>query len=592
MSFASFGNPFWNETVYIDRDDTSLLSIVLYDYKPSGPKKVGVISLDMLNISTELNGQNQAFEKWFNFEDNSGSQLYVRFNSLQKEEKFEENVEVPVLKSKKSKKRIKSVKHSIRLGRDSGVPNMHFFIRASFSQPTFCAICETYVWGLSKEGYFCRNCKLNCHRKCLRVAKNQHPCDPEITNSLNASSVPSQTSHLAHTTFTIYLSNGTRTSNILKPEVKLETVLKKICMTRDLAYGDHVAEDKNGRHLDPNILMGDIPDRVITFMKIESSQTEEEEDKQNKLTLTAARKKRGKFTSSRLEEFIESQSGKKYIKGKLEYKDYRIGDEIGTGANSVVHLAEHLETGEIVAIKIVDRDNGDKDIEKNMKKEIDVMCSLRNDGIISCYGYGETEKKYFIVMELVSGGELFDDLVYHGYYSEQKAATVIIQLLNALKYLHDKGYVHRDIKPENLVYTNETKNEIKLIDFGEAIECDINNKLTTFCGTPDYMAPEIIKGLPYSYEVDLWASGVITYVLLAGYPTFEGNDEFEIFSNIMAVNYYFPIEDWQYISDEAKDFINSLLKSEPSQRLTATEAINHNWIKSNAWQPEPEYEDY
>jgi len=146
--------------------------------------------------------------------------------------------------------------------------------------------------------------------------------------------------------------------------------------------------------------------------------------------------------------------------------------------------------------------------------------------------------------------------------------------------MHSIGTAHRDLKPENLLFKSEDRNIIKIADFGESKSFKEGN-LTTYCGTPDYMAPEIIKGEPYAYAVDIWAVGVITYVMLAGFPPFDGENDVEVFASILAVRYDFPSPEWDNISSDAKDFVAAILLEDASQRLTATQCLSHPWIVNN-----------
>jgi calcium/calmodulin-dependent protein kinase I len=143
--------------------------------------------------------------------------------------------------------------------------------------------------------------------------------------------------------------------------------------------------------------------------------------------------------------------------------------------------------------------------------------------------------------------------------------------------MHGTGTVHRDLKPENLLFKNNDKKIIKIADFGESKSFK-EGSLTTYCGTPDYMAPEIIRGDPYSSEVDVWAVGVITYVMLAGFPPFDGENDVEVFASILSIRYSFPTPEWDNISEEAKHFIRSILLDNPKERLSAAQALQHPWI--------------
>jgi serine/threonine protein kinase len=183
-------------------------------------------------------------------------------------------------------------------------------------------------------------------------------------------------------------------------------------------------------------------------------------------------------------------------------------------------------------------------------------------------------------MELVGGGELFDFIVENRVVKESEAVCVIAQVCKAIEYMHQVGTVHRDLKPENLLFKDTDRKVIKIADFGES-KCFKDGNLNTYCGTPDYMAPEIIRGDPYGPEVDVWAIGVITYVMLAGFPPFDGENDVEVFASILSIRYDFPSPEWDKISSAAKNFIQSILVEDPRHRLTASECLQHPWIVDN-----------
>ncbi|XP_064589104.1 calcium/calmodulin-dependent protein kinase type 1G isoform X2 [Zonotrichia leucophrys gambelii] len=181
----------------------------------------------------------------------------------------------------------------------------------------------------------------------------------------------------------------------------------------------------------------------------------------------------------------------------------------------------------------------------------------------------------------VSGGELFDRILERGVYTEKDASLVIHQVLTAVKYLHENGIVHRDLKPENLLYlTPEENSKIMITDFGLS-KMEQNGIMSTACGTPGYVAPEVLAQKPYSKAVDCWSIGVITYILLCGYPPFYEETESKLFEKIKEGYYEFESPFWDDISESAKDFIRHLLEKNPSARFTCEEALRHPWINGN-----------
>jgi len=185
----------------------------------------------------------------------------------------------------------------------------------------------------------------------------------------------------------------------------------------------------------------------------------------------------------------------------------------------------------------------------------------------------------YLIMQLVSGGELFDRIVEKGFYTERDASRLIFQVLDAVKYLHDLGIVHRDLKPENLLYYSlDEDSKIMISDFGLSKMEDPGSVLSTACGTPGYVAPEVLAQKPYSKAVDCWSIGVIAYILLCGYPPFYDENDAKLFEQILKAEYEFDSPYWDDISDSAKDFIQHLMEKDPEKRFTCEQALQHPWI--------------
>uniref|UniRef100_A0A803TC08 Calcium/calmodulin dependent protein kinase I n=1 Tax=Anolis carolinensis TaxID=28377 RepID=A0A803TC08_ANOCA len=184
-----------------------------------------------------------------------------------------------------------------------------------------------------------------------------------------------------------------------------------------------------------------------------------------------------------------------------------------------------------------------------------------------------------VPLVVVSGGELFDRIVEKGFYTERDASKLIRQILDAVKYLHDMGVVHRDLKPENLLYYSlDEDSKIMISDFGLSKIEGSGSVMSTACGTPGYVAPEVLAQKPYSKAVDCWSIGVIAYILLCGYPPFYDENDTKLFEQILKAEYEFDSPYWDDISDSAKDFIRHLMERDPKKRFTCEQALEHPWI--------------
>jgi len=270
---------------------------------------------------------------------------------------------------------------------------------------------------------------------------------------------------------------------------------------------------------------------------------------------------------------------KAVTKGKVE-DFYEIKKELGRGTFSIVREGIHRETKQKYALKFIDKKYVDREDMLLLTREIDIMKKVDHENVLSLKEIFETQKQLALVMELVTGGELFFKIVDRGSYSEKDAANIVRQIVNGVKYLHSLGIAHRDLKPENLLCSGDADNmKIKIADFGLSKIFAGGQQLETSCGTPDYAAPEVLTGEhAYDKSVDLWSVGVITYVLLCGYPPFYATSQPALFEKIIKANYDFPPAEWDFISDTAKDFVRNLLVLNPQKRLTAEECLMHPFL--------------
>jgi len=270
-------------------------------------------------------------------------------------------------------------------------------------------------------------------------------------------------------------------------------------------------------------------------------------------------------------------------KGRVE-DFYIVEKELGRGTFSIVKEATHKITGEKWALKFIDKKFVDQDDLILLSREIDIMKKVSHPNVLALKEIFETPNQLSLVIELVAGGELFFRIVERGSYSETDASNIIKQILNGVKYLHSLGIAHRDLKPENLlIATKDGVDTIKIADFGLSKIFAGGQALETSCGTPDYAAPEVLTGeKAYDKSVDLWSVGVITYVLLCGYPPFYATTQPALFEKIIHANYHFPDPEWSLVSDIAKNFIKSLLVLDPKKRLTAEECLEHPFLSGAA----------
>ncbi|XP_026524517.1 calcium/calmodulin-dependent protein kinase type II subunit delta isoform X7 [Notechis scutatus] len=260
--------------------------------------------------------------------------------------------------------------------------------------------------------------------------------------------------------------------------------------------------------------------------------------------------------------------------------EYQLFEELGKGAFSVVRRCLKITTGQEYAAKIINTKKLSARDHQKLEREARICRLLKHPNIVRLHESISEEGFHYLVFDLVTGGELFEDIVAREYYSEADASHCIQQILEAVLHCHQMGVVHRDLKPENLLLASKSKGAaVKLADFGLAIEVQSEQQAWFgFAGTPGYLSPEVLRKDPYGKPVDMWACGVILYILLVGYPPFWDEDQHRLYQQIKAGAYDFPSPEWDTVTPEAKDLINKMLTINPAKRINASEALKHPWI--------------
>lgn len=256
--------------------------------------------------------------------------------------------------------------------------------------------------------------------------------------------------------------------------------------------------------------------------------------------------------------------------------------QLKSGSFATVCRGTHRATGRKVAIKCVLRKDLPPSDDAAIYDEVAILASLNHPHITPLIDFFDEKDCYFIVMELMSGGDLFDRIGEKKSYSEADARDLIVKMLKAVAYCHIRKIAHCDMKPKNLLLMSEDNDSfIKLADFGFAARVHEPKSLTKQCGTPFFVAPEILLRKGYDQQSDMWSVGCIIYLLLSGNLPFMGRSQKELFRKIVAGKFEFEAKDWEGVSDDAKDLVRRLLVLDPDDRMTAAEAVRHPWLKAS-----------
>ncbi|KAJ8333645.1 hypothetical protein SKAU_G00409640 [Synaphobranchus kaupii] len=272
---------------------------------------------------------------------------------------------------------------------------------------------------------------------------------------------------------------------------------------------------------------------------------------------------------------------------------YEIGEELGSGQFAIVKRCREKSTGLDYAAKFIKKRQSRASrrgvCREEIQREVEILQQIQHSNIITLHDVYENRTDVVLILELVSGGELFDFLAQKESLCEEEATQFIKQILEGVHYLHSWRIAHFDLKPENIMLLdkNHSLPRIKLIDFGLAQRIQEGTEFKNIFGTPEFVAPEIVNYEPLGLEADMWSIGVITYILLSGASPFLGDTKQETLANITAMNYEFDEEFFSHTSELAKSFIRQLLEKDTRKRLTIQDALNHPWIKCNEHREDP-----
>ena len=474
--------------------------------------------------------------------------------------------------------------------------NGHAYVAVFLNQPTYCAICQNFIWGVfGKQGYTCQNCNMTVHKKChnLGIVACAGFTQPEFEDQ-------------RHKALKIDIPHDFRPTNNIWSFCNHcgEMVFLKGYKCSTCSFVSH----KKCREKFPNncgldehqfaILMKTLNIEPKKQNSVEIKTTKEDEAEMRNLVNAMENLDRDKSQFERSkEDLIKSVRGRilhsqlyQQSVNRTKMEDFQLISLLGSGAFGKVYLAEHLKTNQVFAIKAIDKEaiiRGD-DIDVTMAERRILSLGNKNNFLTTLHSSFQTPDRLFFVMEYVSGGDLMFHIMNKGKFTPDQTQLYAAEIALALMYLHDHRVIYRDLKLDNIMLDKE--GHIKLADFGMCKEdmgqADMTN---TFCGTPDYIAPEILltqTGKQYGMSVDWWSYGVLVYEMLMGISPFGSHSESEdnVYRQILQAKLRFPLD----IRGATRKFIEELLVREPTKRLgcyprSEDEIKQHDYFKSLDW---------
>ncbi|KAM5231101.1 protein kinase C delta type isoform 6-T10 [Hipposideros larvatus] len=449
----------------------------------------------------------------------------------------------------------------------------HEFIATFFRQPTFCSVCKDFVWGLNKQGYKCRQCNAAIHKKCIDKIIGR--CTGTATNSRDTLFQKER--------FNIDMPHRFKVYNYMSPTFcdhcgsLLWGLVKQGLKCEDCGMNVHHKCQKKVANLcgiNQKLLA-----EALNQVSQRSSRKSETESAESVGIYQNFEKKPGVPGDDAPDNGTYGKIWEGSTRCNIE--NFIFHKVLGKGSFGKVLLAELKGKKEFFAVKALKKDVVliDDDVECTMVEKRVLALAWENPFLTHLFSTFQTKDHLFFVMEFLNGGDLMYHIQDKGRFELYRATFYAAEIVCGLQFLHSKGIIYRDLKLDNVMLDRD--GHIKIADFGMCKENIVGEKqASTFCGTPDYIAPEILQGQKYSFSVDWWSFGVLLYEMLIGQSPFHGDDEDELFESIRVDTPHYP----RWITKESKDILEKLLERDPTKRLGVTGNIKiHPFFKTINW---------
>uniref|UniRef100_A0A8C4HTY1 Protein kinase C n=1 Tax=Dicentrarchus labrax TaxID=13489 RepID=A0A8C4HTY1_DICLA len=438
----------------------------------------------------------------------------------------------------------------------------HEFTATFFGQPTFCSVCREFLWGLNKQGYKCRQCNAAIHKKCIEIIIGR--CTGTATNSRETVfqkerfkiDMPHRFKYYNYKSPTFCDHCGSLLWGLYRQGLKCED-----CGMNVHSYCQAKVANLCG-----------INQKLLAEALSQISQVGTKSEDPNAADI-------GVYQDVR--SATADPSGKMFPRLRLTINHLVFHKVLGKGSFGKVLLAELKGQGQYFAVKVLKKDVVlmDDDVECTMVEKRVLALAWENPFLTHLYSTFQSKEHLFFVMEYLNGGDLMFHIQDKGRFDLNRATFYAAEIIVGLQFLHSKGIIYRDLKLDNVMLDKD--GHIKIADFGmckESVFGDV--RATTFCGTPDYIAPEILLGQKYTFSVDWWSFGVLVYEMLIGQSPFQGDDEDELFESIRSDTPHYP----RWITKEAKSLLELLFERDPSRRLGVVGDIRaHAFFKTINW---------
>lgn len=566
-------DPVWNEQFSHDVTEAKNINLTVFHDAALPPDDF--VANCTIPFEDILHDESSAPDLWVNLEPQGKIHVVVELKKKSDQSKVLADVEQLVVSTKNEfKERAGFNRRRGAMRRRVHQVNGHKFMATFLRQPTFCSHCRDFIWGIGKQGYQCQVCTCVVHKRCHSSVvtkcpgmreEQTHTETPPAGQRFNVN-VPHRFVVHSYKRFTFCDHCGSLLYGLIKQGLQCEACymnVHKRCQ-KNVANTcgvntKYMAEILNSLGISPD---KQSQPRRSKYLNLPGGEDQFSGDRKD--VSEGEPSQRGRPMPS------QQQNSNQLLEnrfGKTELHDFNFIKVLGKGSFGKVMLAEKKGTDEIYAIKVLKKDAilQDDDVDCTMTEKRILALAAKHPFLTALHSCFQTPERLFFVMEYVNGGDLMFQIQKARRFEAARASFYAAEVTLALQFLHSHGVIYRDLKLDNILLDQE--GHCKLADFGMCKEGILNGVLTsTFCGTPDYIAPEILKEQEYGASVDWWALGVLMYEMMAGQPPFEADNEDELFDSILHDDVLYPV----WLSREAVSILKGFLTKNPAQRLGCT----------------------